>query len=508
MSKSICHTRFLPLILMVLMVLPAWSRGAGKLLDKADSLYAVQQYQEALVVALKALPECKGTEMEADCLNLLAVINIRLADYDEAARYAKQCYVLDEKSGDPDVMSSSLNTLAAIYMGAKQPKEAEQYILKAIEKAERAHNPSRMAILQAMASEVYHTMGNDEKALPYIERAYQLDQENGNEDRVMVRLAQKASILIGLHHYKEAEQILKDVIPFLRKTDNRQSLGIACNKMGMTLVSQQREQEAIPYYQEAANIFMQLGDPYNEIHARRGLYESLWKQNPDEAKHQLDRFNDLKDSIYSKTSAENLAKYNAEFGNDWLQLENHAERKAKLWAIAFAVVAILLAIGIWLLMRYRQRQQQRLNHELTQRIQELRKKYDELNVQYDTATATPETVEEKKELTDADREFLAKTINTINELIMTGQIDAQHVAEQMGLSLFQLRQRLTTLTDETPQSFIQTIRMQRARHLLENHPEMTISEIATLCAYNDTPNFTRAFKKSFGVTPTQYQSSE
>ena len=52
MSKSICHTRFLPLILMVLMVLPAWSRGAGKLLDKADSLYAVQQYQEALVVAL------------------------------------------------------------------------------------------------------------------------------------------------------------------------------------------------------------------------------------------------------------------------------------------------------------------------------------------------------------------------------------------------------------------------------------------------------------------------
>jgi AraC-like DNA-binding protein len=278
--------------------------------------------------------------------------------------------------------------------------------------------------------------------------------------------------------------------------------------MGMTLVSQQREQEAIPYYQEAANIFMQLGDPYNEIHARRGLYESLWKQNPDEAKHQLDRFNDLKDSIYSKTSAENLAKYNAEFGNDWLQLENHAERKAKLWAIAFAVVAVLLAIGIWMLMRYRQRQQQRLNHELTQRIQELRKKYDELNVQYDTATATHETVEEKKELTDADREFLAKTINTINELIMTGQIDAQHVAEQMGLSLFQLRQRLTTLTDETPQSFIQTIRMQRARHLLENHPEMTISEIATLCAYNDTPNFTRAFKKSFGVTPTQYQSSE
>ena len=72
------------------------------------------------------------------------------------------------------------------------------------------------------------------------------------------------------------------------------------------------------------------------------------------------------------------------------------------------------------------------------------------------------------------------------------------------MSLFQLRQRLTALTGENPQSFIQAVRMNRARHLLDNHPEMNISEVAMLCAYNDTPNFSRAFKRSFGLTPTQY----
>ena len=46
--------------------------------------------------------------------------------------------------------------------------------------------------------------------------------------------------------------------------------------------------------------------------------------------------------------------------------------------------------------------------------------------------------------------------------------------------------------------------MRRARHLLDTHPELNISEVATLCAYKDTPNFTRAFKKTFGLTPTQY----
>ncbi|MBQ9677091.1 MAG: tetratricopeptide repeat protein [Prevotella sp.] len=489
----------------LLMMLTAFADNskATQLYEAADEAYAQQDYKKAATIAKEALPLCKGTELEADCLSLLAIIHARLSDYDEAARYAKECYALDEKTGDPDVMSSSLNTLAGIYMGANQPKEAETYILRGIELAEKANNPSRMSVLQAMASEVYHALGDDQKALPYIEKAYEIDKQAGNEPRAKVRLAQKASILIGLHQYQEAEKVLNEVIPFLRQTPDRQSLGIACNKMGMALLSQQREAEALPYYQEAADIFMQLGDPYNEVHARRGLYEALWKSNPDEAKHQLDRFNDLKDSIYSKTSAETLARYNAEFGNNWLQIENHEQRRDKLWAIMIAIALALLAVGIWWMMRRRQQRQAHINQELQEHIHDLQEKYNVLNEHYGNAIATS-TKEDTDELNATDRDFLENTVNIINELILTGQIDANHVADRLGMSLFQFRQRLTALTEETPQSFIQNVRMRRARHLLDNHPEMNISEIATLCAYNDTPNFTRAFKKNFGVTPTQY----
>ena len=506
MAKHINIIRYSLLLCCVLQALAVKAGNNEKgdlLLQQADSLYAEQQYKPALETATKALPLCKGTELEADCLNLLAIINIRLSDYDEAAKYAKQCYALDEKTGDPDVMSSSLNTLAAIYMGAKQAKEAEKYVLKGIEMAEKANNPARKAILLAMASEVYHTLNDNQKALSYIERAYEIDKQIGDEPRAMVRLAQKASVLIGLQEYKQAETTLNEVIPFLRNTQDRQSLGIALNKLGMALYSQHREKEAVPVYREAADIFQALGDPYNEVHSRRGLYESLWKENPDEAKLQLDRFNSLKDSIYSMTSAENLAKYNAEFGNDWLQIENHEQRRAKLWAIIAAAIAVIAAIGIWFFMRHRHLNQIRINAELRENIRKLREKYDILNEQYDNAIATG-TQEDATQLNAADSEFLEKTVNIINELIISGQIDANHVAERLGMSLFQFRQRITALTDETPQTFIQTIRMRRARHLLDNHPEMSVSEIATLCAYNDTPNFTRAFKKTFGITPTQY----
>ena len=500
------------LITLLCSIVKADDKQADILLQQADEAYGRQEYREALDLGKKALSLCKGTESEADCLNLLAIINIRLSNYEEAAKWAKQCYALDEATGDPDIMSSSLNTLAGIYLGAKQPEEAEKYVLKGIEKAKQANNPTRMAVLQGMASEIYHALKNDQEALKYIERAYELDKQSGNEAKSMVRLTQKASIHIGLKQFAEAEKELKLAIPYLRKSPDRQSLGIACNKMGMALKSQQREDEAVPYYREAVKIFMELGDIYNEVHARRGLYEALWKSNPDEAMEHLDRFNVLKDSIYNSISADKLAHYNAEFGNDWLQIDNHAQRMQKMLALALALIVAIIGIGVWLIMRRRNRRQQAINEKLRADLQQLNEQYRELNIQYDHALQT--TTQENQgdgdndNVSAADREFLEKTVNIINQLISDGGVDATSVADRLNMSLFQFRQRLSKVTDETPQTFIQMIRMKRARHLLDNHPELNINEIAVLCAYNDTPNFTRAFKKVFGLTPTQYQEKQ
>ena len=479
----------------------------------AEYYYAQQQYDRVMEYGLKALPLChagNNRDIEADCLNLLAVNCIRKGDNDQAAHYALQCYKLDEASGDIDRISSSLNTLTAIYLGANQPKEAEQYVLRGLELARKSGNEARLAVLNGMASEVYHAQGKDQQALQYAQTAYDIERRLGRDDKAMVRLAEKASALIGLHRYADAEQVLRQVVPFFEKVGDKQSLGISCNKLGMTLLSQHREAEAVPYYRKAAEIFLQLGDPYNEVHARRGLYESLWKSDPDAAKLELDRFNDLKDSIYNNTSAESLARYNAEFGNDWLKLENHAEREAKQRAIiagiAVAALLLLLAGVIWWVMRRRHLQQQAINQSLTASIEELRAKYDQLQVHYDNAMSTGGETAGTDTLTDADKAFLEQAVTVTNRLIHNGQVSVENIAAELGMSVFQLRQRLDEVLGEKPATFIQNIRMRRARHLLDHQRELNISEVAALCGYNDTPNFTRAFKKAFGITPSQYQT--
>ena len=57
---------------------------------------------------------------------------------------------------------------------------------------------------------------------------------------------------------------------------------------------------------------------------------------------------------------------------------------------------------------------------------------------------------------------------------------------------------------ETPQNYITNIRLQNARHLLDTHSELTMLDIALRCGYDDQSSFTRAFKRFFGITPSDY----
>jgi AraC-like DNA-binding protein len=464
----------------------------------SEYLYAHQEYQLALELGQKALPLCADKEMEANCLSLLSLITFRLSHYQLAADYAKRCYKLDEETGDSDLMSSSLNTLAGIYIGANQPQEAEKYILKGIELSKEADNPARQAVLLGMASEVYHAMGNDNDALRYINQACQMEEQLGRVDRLMVRLTQKASVLLGMHSYQEAEEVLTQTIPYLRQCENLQSLGIACNKMGMALLSQERESEAIPYYLEAADIFMKMGDMRNEMHARRGLYESYWTLCPDSAKIALERFNDLKDSLYSNATADSMALYNAEFGTDFLRQENESLARTRAIIIGCLVVAIILICVVWWYMRRRLRIREAALQNIIHQLQQ-----DD-----DATTPADQSSDDDDVLSHTDRLFLNQLIMAVKNEMNRGNTSIETLASEMCVSRASLNRKVKQITGITAQQYVMRIRMEYARQMLLHSPEVSITEISCRCGFDDSTSFSRAFRRAFGVSPTQYREQQ
>lgn len=54
-------------------------------------------------------------------------------------------------------------------------------------------------------------------------------------------------------------------------------------------------------------------------------------------------------------------------------------------------------------------------------------------------------------------------------------------------------------------AYLQKVRMEKAKELLETNPNMTVAEIATAVGYNDYSHFIQVYKRYFGQTPTQYK---
>ena len=471
----------------------------------AEWFYDCQQYGLAEQYGQKALPLFdRGNDSRADCLNLLGLIYVRMGDIQKAADYAKQCLEMDMKSGDDDRISSSLNTVAGIYMAGYQAKEAEQYIVQAMDYAERAHNPARKAVIFGMASEIYHALVNDEQALTYAEEAYQLDSVGGRKPQATIRLSQKASALLGLHRYQEAEAILRNILPVLREMGDQHSTAIALNRLGMALLSQERQQEAIPYYQEAAKLFSMMGDLYNEMHAHRGLYESYWKLNPDSAKAELDRFDLLKDSLYTHSTAESLARYNAEFGNDQLQQENADIRTAHRTTIIIAVIVLLLMVaGGWLLMRWQRKRWQRQMQELVERIRRLSEVDEGHGANGTNGTDEANGIEEVGEAVETL--FLMRVVEVVNEGLPKGEYSVDAIASKMNMSVQTFRRRLMAASGETPKAYISAIQMERATQLLTQRSDMSVGQVAMLCGFEDISSFGHSFRRVYGCSPKQYR---
>ena len=454
--------------------------------------YDCQDYDNALDYALKALPLYRYDNCDkADCLSIIAIIYMRQGNFTNAADYARRNIAIELRGDDPDRISSAMNTLAGIYLAANQLSDAECYILQGLEYAARADNDSRHAILLGMASEVYHKLGNDEQALDYARQAFDKDSVAGRTSRMAIRRSQMASALAGLGRYAEAEAAYRAAIPVLRASRNLHSLAIDLNQLGFVLVALNRHSEAIPLFNEAAVILADMGDLYNCLHSRRGLYESYWTINPDSARIELTRFNALRDSLYSTATAETLARYSAEFDNIQLQIENENIRDAHRRDLFIGIGIIIAIIAVVITILYRHHKQRRA---LMREIADIRRSL--------TVTATPGDAPG-----DPSETFCQSVVNAVNAGIASGNIGVAHIASQLNMSEQTFRRRVHETTGKSPKMFITAIQMERATRLICDQPDCPISDIAALCGFDDASAFSHAFKRVYGCSPSQYRNS-
>ena len=471
--------------------------------------YAEQDYPLAEKNLLRALElmEFSDEKSISDNLAMLGLTYMRQSKYTEALHYMHRCYLLDSDSGDPDRISSSLNTIAGTLLAAGNAVEAEEYILRAISYAKQADNRPRMAVIYGMASEIENRLDRKEQALLYADSACALESGTGNRYKMAVRQTQKASILVGMKRYVEAERILSVQVPSLREAGDQLSLAIALNKRGMAVSGLGRQEEAVEYLNEGIAICQRIGNLYNEAYAQRAIYDVLYKSNPDAARVHLERYHLLKDSLYSHATAEQVARFNAEFGREELEREKEqlTRRNHRLIGVGAAgCIVVLIGIAVAVVL-YRRRQR---TADKQQSLMD-----EQPDVAHNAAIPMPDSPDQdvpaaggdKAYLSQEDKLFLGKLILAVTQMMDHQAVTVTMVADKMCMSPKTLNRKVKYLTGESAKRYLLRIQLEQARIMLLRNLDIPIVEIGNCCGFEDHSSFTRTFTQNIGMSPSDYR---
>lgn len=106
-------------------------------------------------------------------------------------------------------------------------------------------------------------------------------------------------------------------------------------------------------------------------------------------------------------------------------------------------------------------------------------------------------------ITPLDQQFIQKAVQVVEDNFENPDFSVEMLAEQLNLSRGHLYKKLSKITGKNPIDFIRVIRMKRAQQLLQES-QLQVSEIAYKLGYNSPKLFTKHFKETFNMTPTEY----
>ena len=104
-----------------------------------------------------------------------------------------------------------------------------------------------------------------------------------------------------------------------------------------------------------------------------------------------------------------------------------------------------------------------------------------------------------------DEQFIQKAIQLVENNIDNEQLDVLMLCSELALSRTALFTKMKALIGQTPNEFIQTIRLKKAAWMLTYYPTKKISDIAVETGFSSSQYFSTIFKDHFGELPTGYR---
>jgi len=104
---------------------------------------------------------------------------------------------------------------------------------------------------------------------------------------------------------------------------------------------------------------------------------------------------------------------------------------------------------------------------------------------------------------EKDKAFMDSLLEIIESQLVNPDLDVDFLCSQLGMSRTKLYQKIKSITGQSIGEFVRTIRLKKAVHIML-HEDVPFTEIMYRIGIQSQSYFTKAFKKEFGKTPSQF----
>lgn len=105
-------------------------------------------------------------------------------------------------------------------------------------------------------------------------------------------------------------------------------------------------------------------------------------------------------------------------------------------------------------------------------------------------------------VTSLDDKFIKAMLAAIEEGISDPEFTVNTLEEEMGMSHSNFYRKVKSLTGQSGKEILQEMRLKRACQLLNDCPDIRISDVAYMVGFSNPKYFSKCFKERFGYTPS------
>ena len=424
----------------------------------------------------------------------------RMGILDDAASNHYTALILSEQYSDKSSFESkknrvtSLNGLGNVYLTMKDLTTADSLFRLALEEEKVLDSDVGQAINYANIGAIFEQQGKTDSAWIYYRKSMEYNQKGHSDLGISLCYIHFGQLNEKNHQWDKAISEYKNAYKVMEKSGDQWHWLESVIALANVNISKGDYAEAQHYLHQAQDVATsihslehqaQVADLNYKIQEAKGdYYQALYFYK---LSHKLN------DSVTRPEDMLHTQNYRVRYVNERHQNEMDAIKRthqAEQGALRITIIAIILALALAVTVigilyhswRVRSKRLKMLREEFSKAMQEGKK--------------------QETRFSDEENDFINKLVNQIYEDMQSGDISVEKLSKTMYISRSQLSRKVLNLTGMSTSDFVMQVRMGKARRLLED-TTIPITEVALKCGFNDPSYFTRMFKKTYDITPSQ-----